>query len=71
MNPDQTPAHLPALLPPTATLLHRTQGALGLLRDVVQESSAEYWYERGKAAMAREEWDEATVLFHTCTKYDK
>lgn len=36
MNPDQTPAaHLPAPLPSPAALLHRTQVALGLLRDVV------------------------------------
>lgn len=35
-DPAATPAHLPALLPPTTTLLHRTQTTLGLLRDVVQ-----------------------------------
>lgn len=38
-DPAATPAHLPAPLPPTTTLLRRTRATLGLLRDVVQESS--------------------------------
>ncbi|WP_460583251.1 hypothetical protein [Hymenobacter arcticus] len=37
MNPDPTPAsYLPAPLPSPAALLHRTQAALGLLRDMVK-----------------------------------
>lgn len=39
--------------------MHRTKTTLGLLRDVVQESSANYWYEKGKRAIKVEEWDEA------------
>lgn len=71
MNSDQAPAsHLPAPLPSPAALLHRTQATLGLLRDVVQESSAEYWYERGKAAMTREEWEDAASAFKTCIMRD-
>jgi hypothetical protein len=36
MNPDPTPAaHLPAPLPSPAALLHRTQAALGLLREAI------------------------------------
>jgi len=71
MQPDPTPpTSLPALLPPTASLLKRTQGALRLLRDVVQESSAEYWYERGRAANAREDWMEACYSFEFCLKLD-
>ena len=73
MHPDDhTPAaHLPAPLPSPAALLHRTQAALGLLRDVVQESSAEYWYERGKAAMKREGWESAAYDFEQCLQKDK
>ena len=59
---DPTP-HLPALLPPTTTLLHRTQTTLGLLREVVQESSAEYWYERGIKYSKEEEWEDAIDAF--------
>ncbi|MDJ0365901.1 hypothetical protein QMK33_12125 [Hymenobacter sp. H14-R3] len=40
MNPDQTPAHLPALLPHTAALLLRAQGALGLLVAPARPKSA-------------------------------
>lgn len=71
MNPAPTPAaHLPAPLPSPAALLHRTQAALELLRDVVQESSAEYWYERGKAASVSEKWDDAYYSLVYAIKLD-
>ncbi|WP_223649678.1 tetratricopeptide repeat protein [Hymenobacter psoromatis] len=39
----------PAIVPSVNLILQRTQTTVGLLREVVQESSAEYWYERGRA----------------------
>ena len=65
-GPAATPPHLPARLPQTTALLRRAQGTLAVLRDVVQESSAEYWYERGKAASAAEDWAEAGYSFRQC-----
>ena len=59
-------SNLPTLLPSASLVLRRTQGALELLRNVVQESSAEYWYERGKAASAAEDWAEAGYSFRQC-----
>jgi tetratricopeptide (TPR) repeat protein len=67
MNPDQTSAsHLPAPLPSSTALFQRTQTALGLLQEVVQESSAEYWYKRGKAANTQEDWSEAEYSLEKC-----
>ena len=57
---------LPVPVPSTNTLIRRTQTTLGLLRDVVQESSAEYWYERGKAASATGNWAESAYAFSQC-----
>ena len=69
-NPDDDTRHLPAPLPPVSLVLQRTQSSLGLLREVVQESSAEYWCERGKAAMERGDWEEAVSIFQTCLSKD-
>ena len=63
-------SNLPAAIPPTHLVLRRTEGALGLLRDVVQESSAEYWYERGKVASAAADWAQAVYAFGRCVKLD-
>lgn len=54
---------LPALLPPVTLLIQRTQTTLGLLHNVVEESSAHYWYERGIATNENEDWDEAIYCF--------
>ena len=62
--------HLPSLLPPASLLLRRSQTTLGLLRDVVQESSAEYWYERGKKASEGEDWIAASYAFECCLALD-
>ncbi len=69
MDADNT-SQLPALQPPAALILQRTQTTLELLREVVQESSAEYWYERGKKAGARQEWVEALAAFQACIVRD-
>lgn len=42
-SPEFNPSHLPAPLPQTTALLHRTQTALAVLRDVVQESIQTVW----------------------------
>lgn len=63
-------SQLPALQPTQALVLRRTQTTLGLLRDVVQESSAKYWYEQGKAAKAAENWAEALSDFKACITRD-
>lgn len=65
-DPAATPTHLPALLPPTATLLHRTQTTLGLLRDVSLETSPDYWYNKGKAALKPGGIEEAVFAFRQC-----
>jgi hypothetical protein len=64
-------SNLPTLASSTVSLLHRTQTVVELLRDVVQESSAEYWYERGTKATEREEWDEAIFSFKQCSLINK
>lgn len=61
---------LPVLVSSTATVLRRTQTTLGLLREVVQESSAEYWYERGKAANELCDWISATHYLFKCWMLD-
>lgn len=48
--------NLPALIPPAALVLRRIDSAIGLMRDVVQESSAEYWYEKGRLHNKSYEW---------------
>ena len=63
-------SHLPAIIPPAALVLRRTQTTLGLLRDVAQESSAEYWYTQGIEACARQEWEKATNNFRACIARD-
>lgn len=67
---ENNPRNLPARLPSSSLILHRTQLAVGLLRDVVQESSAEYWYERGKKASATENWAKAAYAFERCLACD-
>lgn len=47
---------LPAIIPPAALVLRRIDSAIGLMRDVVQESSAEYWYEKGRLHNKSYEW---------------
>ena len=75
MTPDfssseSSPAQLPALLPSTALLAKRAQTALGLLRDVVQESSAEHWYKQGRVADANTQWAEAAYTYRKCVELD-
>ena len=69
-GPAATPPHLPARLPQTTALLRRAQGTLEVLRGGVQESSAEYWYERGKKAGAAGDWAEAEHAFERCVRLD-
>lgn len=64
--PVSNPIQLPAVLPATTGLIRRTQAVVNLLQEVVQESSAEHWYERGKDATAREMWEEAISIFQNC-----
>jgi tetratricopeptide (TPR) repeat protein len=59
-------SQLPAPLPSPTALLQRAQGMLGLLREVVQEGSAEDWYERGKAAMKPGSLSEAMLSLQKC-----
>ena len=67
---DTNDNNVPAPVPAANALIRRTQTTLGLLQEVVRESSAEYWYERGKMASAREEWEEAQYSFDLCLKLD-
>jgi tetratricopeptide (TPR) repeat protein len=68
---EATSTNLPKVIPSTGLVLHRTQTTLGLLRDIVQESSAEYWYERGQKAIEQEEWVEASYNFNQCMHWLK
>ena len=63
LSEDKTGHFLPVLIPTAAVLLRRTQTAMGLLHDVVQESLAEYWYERSKKW--RTEGVDASIFFCT------
>lgn len=60
-----------AIIPSTSLVLRRTQTTLEVLCGVVQESSAEYWYERGKAAAENENWAKALYAFRQCVGIDK
>ena len=60
--------NLPVLQQSTVTVLQRTQTTLGLLREVLQETSAVYWYERGIAASAAGEWTNAEYFFEQAVK---
>lgn len=62
--------NLLARIPSTTALIQRTQTTLGLLHEVVQESSAEYWYGRGRAAEAVEQWTEAAYAYKQCVERD-
>lgn len=62
--------NLPALIPSATALVRRAQTTLGLLRGVVEESSAEYWYKRGKDASAKQSWEEAESAFKACILRD-
>lgn len=66
-NQSSTP-NLPALIPSSSLILNRTQTAIGLLRDVVQESSAEYWYKLGEKASEQEDWDKAIYNYDKCVR---
>lgn len=70
-KPNEDIRHLPALLPPVSLVLQRTQLAIGLLRDVVEESSSTYWYEKGKRASAAQRWDEAISCYDKCLQNNK
>lgn len=61
---------VPAIIPSAALVLRRTQTTLGLLRDVVQESSVDYWYGRGKEANVTNEWAGAGYSFGQCVRLD-
>lgn len=65
-NGSKKESNLPAVLSPTHLVLRRTEGVLGLLHDVVQESSAKYWYERGIKAKNAEIWEEGVICFSRC-----
>lgn len=67
---EPNPSQLPALVPSAALVLRRTQTTQGLLRDVVQESSAEYWFRRGRAAEAEDQWAEAAHTYRQCVERD-
>ncbi|WP_019949048.1 tetratricopeptide repeat protein [Hymenobacter aerophilus] len=54
----------------TFGLSKRTEGTISLLRTVVQESSATFWYEKGKAHSEQQEWQEAVHAFRQCTDRD-
>ena len=61
---------LPTIVPPVVVVMQRTQKTLALLRDVVQESSANYWYDRGKAASAIKQWVPAAHAFEQCLRLE-
>ena len=62
--------NLPARLPVATALMQRTQTTLGLLRDVVQESSAEYWYNQGMSARTINEVELAIFAFKKCLLFN-
>lgn len=65
---DYSQQNLLALWQPANFVLNRMRTALGLLHDVVQESSADYWYERGRKVLSVGERDEAIYAFELCIK---
>lgn len=65
-DPQQSGSNLPALIPSASLVLRRTQTTLGLLHEVVQESSADYWFERGGMANENGEWGNAVFSLNIC-----
>lgn len=53
----------PSLLPSASLLLHRSQTTLGLPKEVVQESSADYWFGLGEEAEFNWDWPKAKICF--------
>ncbi|WP_151088478.1 tetratricopeptide repeat protein [Hymenobacter baengnokdamensis] len=64
-QPDRNPraSNLPATVSITATVLRRTQTQLDLLQEVVQESSAEYWYNKGENLFKSQKFSESIYCF--------
>lgn len=64
------PQNLPSLLPQTSPILQRAQTSLRLVHDVVQESSAEYWYTLGEEASTTGNWAAASYAYQKCITLD-
>jgi tetratricopeptide (TPR) repeat protein len=62
-NPEQSSALIPA--PSTAVLQQHAESGLALVRDVLREGDAEYWFELGKVAHRDAQWD---LAIHHFTK---
>jgi len=62
-NNEVQPSALPATIPLTELVLRRTQATMGLLREVMLESSIEYWYNRAIEHKMAEEWEAAASCF--------
>ena len=60
---DNSRSGLPAITSSVELALQRTQMAVSLLRDVVQESSAEYWFEKGIEYKIAENWESGIHCF--------
>ncbi len=56
--------------PSTIAVFQRTKTTLGILREVVQESLAEYWFEKGIAARIASNTEEAIRAFSHCLELD-
>ena len=67
---EQDASHLPTLIPPASLLLQRIQTTVGLLHDVVLESSAEYWYGMGKKAYLTNQLGVAEASLRSCLERD-
>ncbi|MDQ2721683.1 MAG: hypothetical protein M3Z26_18285, partial [Bacteroidota bacterium] len=58
-------------LPPLMTnLLQRAQTSVGLVQEVVRESSAEYWFGLGMDKLDDNQWLEAIYAFERCIELD-
>ena len=63
---ENLPTNLPAITPLASLVMHRMQTSLGLLHEVVQESSEDYWYEQGKKSNQAAKWFEAEYRLKIC-----
>ena len=57
---------LPTAIPSAKLVLQRTQVAVNMVRGIMLEHSAEYWYECGRAAADGQRWAEAAHAYRQC-----
>ena len=63
-------SNTPATITSTATGLLSTQSLPGMLGDVNQESSPDYWYQQGKTASLNSDWALGLYNFEQCLRLE-